>query len=164
MSHIYYCAQCHRNIIVKNVAKPFCPDDQLGLVVPPPSQSGPGYKRFKDQFSIRSKEKGQIEKIITSLVFPLNLERTSCGRRWELRSGEGLVSRPSTTRAPTNYHSSGLFINSHHLHLCHSNVQIVIIHKTHHSSELSGLKSIQQAVGDCDCEKVHIIDKFQSRQ
>ena len=37
---------------------------------------------------------------ITSLVFPLNLERTSCGRRLRFRSGEGLVSRPSTTRAP----------------------------------------------------------------
>ena len=56
--------------------------------------------------------KSQIENIITSLVFPLNLERTSCGRRWELRSGEGLVSRPSTTRAPNNYHSSGFLIIS----------------------------------------------------
>ena len=43
----------------------------------------------------------RIQKIeITSLVFPLNLERTSCGRRLRFRSGEGLVSRPSTTRAP----------------------------------------------------------------
>ena len=39
-------------------------------------------------------------KDLTSLVFPLNLERTSCGRRLRFRSGEGLVSRPSTTRAP----------------------------------------------------------------
>ena len=55
----YYNAQCHRNIIVKNVAKPFCPDDQLGLAVPPPSQSGPGYKILEDQFniSVRSKKK-----------------------------------------------------------------------------------------------------------
>ena len=45
----------------------------------------------------------------TSLVFPLNLERTSCGRRLWLRSGEGLVSRPRTTRAPGNHFQSERF-------------------------------------------------------
>ena len=55
---IKYCfAQGRRYIVVNNVAKPFCPDDQPGLAVPPPSQSGPGYKMFKDQFNIRSKKK-----------------------------------------------------------------------------------------------------------